>query len=101
MKILQTPRKYFAEFGIDSIQANQKNPYNERNLLVCLIYGVGLTSSFIYMFHMAKVFDEYIDSVFMSSTIIIDALIFITHVWKMTDLFQYITNLETIITSSE
>lgn len=59
MKIFQQTQKNIAYMG----QIANSSPLNTRSLLVICIFGLAMFSNGVYIFHQAKTFQDYVDSI--------------------------------------
>lgn len=102
MKIFETIQKQYAILGIISSRlSSQKYRFNEREFLGFLLFGYQIFSQFVYVFHEASGFMEYVVSICATSGTIIMFVCFAAIVFRKSTLFESIDNVETLIDKSE
>lgn len=105
MKAFQIVQKHYAILGIGCLSQqstqNYPNPFNEKILVSFLFYGCILSSHFIYIFHVASGYTEYIESISATCGVIITLICYATVVFKRNAPFKLIENVEQFIATSE
>lgn len=102
MKIFDTIQNRYATLGISrSYQSAQKYPFNERVLFGFLFFGWTIFSQFVYIFHVARKFLEYMEGTCAAAGCIMLFVCFATIVFKRTSLFENIENFEKLIDTSK
>lgn len=81
--------------------ASRTYPFNEKNAIVLLMFLMDLIINGGFFLLDADSFEEYVNSVFTCSTIIVVAAAFAIIIWKMTKIFIFFTNIGTVINNSE
>lgn len=101
MRILKTLKRKFAILGICSIGTRQT--YDKRNKLLIgfLIFGISSILHCVFLFGVAKTFEEYANSIYMTTMTISISAVYSIVVWKTEKLFQFIKGCEQIINESE
>lgn len=89
--------KYLNILGINSDQSAQKLPLNLRSLMILLLCSFFIVSSVLYLFYVPNSFDEYIESINISSTAIVNTIYLLVFLWKIPKLFEFLQSLENII----
>lgn len=97
MKHFQVVQKNFAFLGIN---ANQSG-FNEKLVKTCLIYGLTVTSSVLFLFFEAKTFLEFTSNIYITTAIAVINAYFIIWILKLEKFFNLIHKLETLIEGSE
>lgn len=95
--MFQETQKYLEILGIKSVQANQKRQFNTRSLLILLLCSFFIVSSILYLIYVPNSFDEYIESINISSTAIVNTIFLLVFLWKNPKLFEFLENLEIIV----
>lgn len=95
-KIFQMSQKYFTVLGISPILMVQSNPFNQKNLICFLVFGLQLISEFIYILYEAETFWDYIQSIYFCSVSILATVVFLILVFRVDKLFKYIGNSENL-----
>lgn len=102
MKILRLVQKHFAALDIGpSNHSAQKYPFNKRILFGFILLGYLIVSQFVYIFHVANGFKEYIEcvcSILASITAFVSLPII---VYRETELFESINRMEKLIDTSK
>lgn len=101
MKLFQTIQNKFAILGISSHQSTQEQPFNQRIILVYLIYGCSCILSNVYLFRKAQTVEEYTNCIYIATATTMLTLFFSIVVYKMPKLFKYIENVENIVERGE
>lgn len=102
MKIFQTVRKQYVIVGINlSNQWTQKYPFSKRVLFGFLLFGYLILSQFVYSFHVADGFMEYVECVSSTSAGILVFVCFAAIDFRKTTLFEIIDNIEKLVDTSE
>lgn len=93
VKIFQSIQKNFAILGIDSFQSKQTYSFNERNVMVLLIFGLSVISGCVSVAH-ANTFKEYINAFHIAVTVAFGGLTFVIVMCQMKILFRFIDSIE-------
>lgn len=102
MKIFRTYKKNYAILGIElSNQSTQKYPFNPRVFFGFLSFGCAIIFEFVYIFHVANAFMEYVVAICTTSGTIIMLVCFAAIVFKRNLLFDAIDITEKLIDTSE
>lgn len=102
MKAIRTIRERFELIGIgDYDQASRMYPFNVKNLMVLLMFFIDLIINGVFFLDEADGFQEYVNSVFACSTLIVGVLGFAVLIWKMPKIFKFLTKLEETFEKSE
>lgn len=96
LKILQTVQKNFVAFGI---RANQSR-INKKSAMTCLIYGLGTSSSAIFLIREAGSFQEYTNNLYITASLAVAFTCFTILVFKMNKLFILTDNVEKLMDKS-
>lgn len=83
MKIFLSIQRYFSHLGVRNDQLKKTHPFNSRNVIVAFSFILCLISNSVYLLYGASTFDEYIESVYLTSTALVDGITFAIDVWKM------------------
>ena len=97
MKLFQQIQKDFAIYGIGSRQ----KPFNWRNLVAVLMFSIGIVLSSIHLFCEAKTFQEYADTIFTATSLVVATINFVYIACEMRRLFDSLNDAEKIINASE
>lgn len=102
MKIYHTIRKHYEMLGIaPSQQSTQGHAFNTKILCGFLLFGCSMASRFIYIFYVASGFMEYVQCICVTSASIITFTCFSATVFKMTDIFEKLDDIEQLIETSK
>lgn len=101
MTVFQSLEENFAFVGITEKQSRQKNPFNLRILMSSITFVVSLVFNFVFLFYIANDFEEYIESFYISTTMLGNSIVFANYVWKMPNLFKCFEGFRNIIGKSE
>lgn len=102
MKIFKIIQKQYAILGISSLQqSTQKYQTDRRAIVGFLLFGCNVVSHFVYIFHEANGFMEYMEGVCATSATIMISVSFATMFFKRTLLFKSIDNIEKLIETSK
>lgn len=101
MQILESIYRSLRIIGLNSHQSIQKCPFNARNLISLLTFGLNLTCDIGVVIYGAKDLLECFDAIYLSFTILSAASIFINLVTKMPQLFEFLNSLEVTVTQSK
>lgn len=100
MKLFRKARSLFQFVGIRPPETIQ-GPYNLRILMTLFCLAPCTFCSSTFLFSKAETFTEYAESFYFSSTLYMNTTVFLINVWKMKQLFKFISNLEHGIQKSE
>lgn len=101
MKIFQSTQKNYLFLGISPIQSNQKHLFNARNTAFSIMFKTSVSFCFVYLIHVARTFGEYLQCAYIMLALMSGTCAFITIIWKMAKLFEFIDSLEEIVNKSE
>lgn len=96
MAIFQLIEKYLAILGMKSYQT----VFNKQNLMIICMLATASISSILYLFEELN-FEEYIISVYVTSTVIINTVEFVIMIWRTTKIFEFMKSLRENIQKSE
>lgn len=100
MKIFHSIQKNFAILGVDLYQSKQDHAFNQRNVMVLIIFGLSLISGCVSVSH-ANTFSEYINAFHIGVTVAFGGLTFAIVMYQMKLLFAFIESIEKLIDESE
>lgn len=98
MKILQTVQKSFEILGIG---CSNQSSIHAKYMGACLIYGVGITFSAVFLFCEASGFQEYTDNLYITTSLAVGFCCITNIFFKVNELFQLIDDVEETIGKSE
>lgn len=101
LKVFHTVQKNFAFFGIDPYLLTPKKSFNKRILLGFLIQALAAISTFIFIYHEAKSFTQYTQSIYMFSLSIGIILVIVNMTFKLQELLMLYKGAESIANTSE
>lgn len=101
MELFQKTQLGFAVLGIIPNQPTRTNPLNEKILKTYLIYLSNCAFFSIYLFHVAKNFQECMIIAFMTSTAFVTNINYTILVLQSQRLFEYINKFEETIEKRE
>lgn len=90
---IETIRKRFAIIGIEPYQSTRLT----KNLLVLLMYAINLTMNGTFLIYGADNFQEYVNSAFTCSTLIVGTTAFAIIIWKMKKIMKFLKHLDKTI----
>lgn len=100
MKVFNLIQKILAIVGIALHQSNQKQSFNTRNLMACLVLISSIILNCVQFFNVASNFTEYADSIYLISMAAVNCSILLTFDWKMETVFECINCFERFIQKS-
>lgn len=102
-EIFQTLRKQYALLGISNapVQSESYNLSKKKLVFGFLLFGCNIAAQIVTIFHVASDFMERVNSISVSSGLIIIFVCFAATVFRKTSLFDSIDSIEKIIDSSE
>lgn len=101
MEVIKIIRKQFAMIGIVSDQSTIMYPFNAINLMVLFMFVIDLIINGVYFFYGAENFQEFVNSAFACSALIVSAMAFATLIWEMAKIYEFLKNLEKTIENRE
>lgn len=101
VKIFLPNQKYFATFGICRHQANQSQSFNVKNLLPSIIFGLAVICCSGFPIYEANNFNEYTQSIYITSATIAATIIFILFISNVKDYFNFIDGWEECVQQSK
>lgn len=102
LKVLQSTQKRYAFMGICFIQSEpNRRPFNARNTVFLTIFSTSVGLCFIYLVHVARTFGDILQCAYIMLALMSGSLAFITIVWKMAKLFEFVREIEEIVNKSE
>lgn len=97
MKLFQVVQTNFAFLGVSSNQAR----LNGNVVATCLLYGLSVTSSAIFLFFEANSFIEYTSNIYVTTALGVISTYFTIWIIKLEKFFILIDNLENFFEKSE
>lgn len=97
LKIFQPALKFLATHGITP----QNHPFNWRNLLILVVFVIGLILICSFLFVVASTFKEYTESIYVSSVGILIFSMYLNVIWNKANIFQFIDCWEKIADKSK
>lgn len=97
MNFFREVQKNFEILGVCS----KRSRINAKSLGTCLIYGLGTSSSAIFLFYEADSLQEYTNNFYITSSSAVAFIIFPIMIFKTNKLFALIDNIEKLIDKSE
>lgn len=97
MKVIQQTVKYASVVGLQPLESNEKNPFNRRNIIILLLFGLFSTISANNFFFLANTIQEYTESFFVWMTMSITYIGFLTAILNLIDIYLMLENFEEII----
>lgn len=93
-------RKHLEITGIVSQMPDQELPFNTKNVIVIILAG---SNAILYtkLLNKTSTFQEYTDLIYNTVSACNFTIIFLSIVWKTSDLFTFINKLENIVEESE
>lgn len=101
MKTFESIRNHFESIGLTATQIYQKYRFNVKNVTVLLILGVNILLTGAYITCMATNFEEYVDSLYGLSTVLLIFIVFIHLIWRMEEIFRFIVKFKNTINKRE
>lgn len=101
VKIFQITQDNLALLGIKPHQSIQRQPFNVENVKTLAIFVVTTISSVIYVCRAPNDFMEYNQSLCYTLTIINTVVLWALVIWKQSELFKYINDVEIIVNESK
>lgn len=101
MKLLESFQKKFAVVGQSLYYSKQKYHLNVRNVTVVFLMSINLLGNAEYIFYGAESFAEYLQYIYVASSLAFGLIVFIIAIVLMPETFMLIDNFEQIINKSE
>lgn len=101
LKVIQSAKNDYPILGFNFNQMDQKNSFNDQNLQAFFALGLAIISNFVYFFHVAQTIDEFIISTFMTTSIVVATIVYVTLLWKMNTMRMLCNAIEKLINESE
>lgn len=101
MKVIEILRRQFAMIGIVSDESTMSHPINLINLMILLMFVIDLIINGVYCFHGADNFQDYVNSAFACSALTVSMMAFVTLIWEMAKVYEFLENLEKAINNRE
>lgn len=98
MKLFQIIQKDFALLGIDSIESKCSR---DKLVLTCLLYGLGIILSILFLVIDANTFIEYVNNIYIMSALGVLVMFFAICAFKRDKIFRLINHAEQIVDESE
>lgn len=90
MKSFQSAVEYLASLGITQSQAMQSNPFNVKNIVHMLLFGITAYLCGAFLIYTANSFKDYTESIYISSVTMLVFVVFVILIWKMENVFKFI-----------
>lgn len=97
MKLFRQVYKYLSVYGIEP----HRKPFNSRNLLAILLFGMGTASNCVHFFCEVETFQQYAESIFVTISVMVATTNFIYIASKMRELYDCFKEPEKIVNDSE
>lgn len=101
MKIFQILRQKFAILGICPIESEQAIDRRNKCLIGFLVFGVSIISHCVFLFVVANTFEEYANSIYMTTITISLSAVYTIIICKTKNLFYFIEGCEQTIVESK
>lgn len=101
MQILKSAYEYLLIVGLSSHQAIQTYPWNARNLTSLLVYGLYTVCNVGFLMSGSKDLKEFIDSTYLTVTVIFAASMLVNLIWGMRQLFEFLNYLGDTVDQSK
>lgn len=101
MKLFQSTQRKFAALGVTPNQSVQTHPFNGKILTTYFLYLLSCIFFFVYFFHVANNFREYVISIYMTSATVVVTINYTTLICHSLNIFKFIENVEKMIGTSK
>lgn len=101
LKVIQSVKNDYSILGLNFNQSFQTHSFNKQNLKSFFALGLAITSNCVYFFHLAKTIDEFILSIFTTTSIVVVTIVYAVLFWKMKPIHELCDAIETLINESE
>lgn len=101
VKLFRNIQSIFMILGIKPISIEQSYPFNRRIFLGFILTSCGITFILVFVSNEANTFWEYTQSAYFFSAAIIATFILTHVVFRTSKIFEFITNFENVINTSE
>lgn len=101
MRIFQILRQKFAILGICPNESEQASDKRIKRLIGFLAFGISCISHCVFLFSMANTFEEYANSIYMTTITISLSAVYLIVVCKTKNLFHFIEGCEQTINKSK
>lgn len=100
MKLFESARKNFEVVGYNLHYSNQKYHLNARNMTMLFLMAINTLANGAYVVCRTESFAEYLQDIYVTSSVATALVFFIIEVIMMPELFTFIENLEQIVNKS-
>ena len=97
MKLFQVIQKKFTTLGINRSESSQKWLFNERIILLFVIFAYACTTSIIFLYKEAKTFGEYTININVTITLVSISFVFTIAAINIQNIFKFFDDFERII----
>lgn len=101
MELFKVTKEKCSILGLSAHQSNQKYPFNSKNLVTIVVLYTGAFLAAMNLLWGASTFQEFTESIYITSTLFATALNYTTHVYKMKMIFKFLEDFENFINSSK
>ena len=101
MKTFDSIKNCFTVLGFDSHQSTRKDLLKFKNIISLLLIFIDMILTSVYVYYEASNFEEYVDSIYLLSSMILAFSVFSILIWQIPNHFIFINHLESIITKSK
>lgn len=101
MKIFNSIKNCFIVLGFDSPQSTRQDLLKTKTILSMLLIGIDVILSSLFVYYEASDFEEYADSIYQLSSLILTFFVSATLLWQMPTHYKFITALEKTIEKSK
>lgn len=101
MKTFDSIKNFFAILGFDSSQSTRKDLLKIETVLPIIFIGIDIILTIVSVHYEASNFEEYVNSIYLLSSLILSFFIFTTLLWQMPTHYKFITTLENTLKKSK
>lgn len=101
MQMLKPVYEYLQIIGLSAHQSTQKSPFNARNVTSLSLFGMYTICNVGFLMLGKNDMKEYVDSIYLTVTIISAISILSKLIWTMRELFEFFRNVENTVNQSK
>lgn len=101
MNHFELVQKKFAIIGYSLHYSTQRYHLNARNMTMIVLMVANTLATGVYIFYGAKSFDEFLENIYLTTTLAVDLAMCVINIVLMPKIFKLIENLTLTVNKSE